>query len=212
DSGYGTIINTITANCSDGEWSYDTEAKCEVIVNNCSPKMMVKKAGLSKDKYLTETDSTGSRVIGRYVTSTTTALKEEIFVKLYACTSNYAPSGNVVYHCEYSSSTNTYEWQRVSSYATDVTCVPSSCTPAKATEKSGLPLPDYAWVDTSYNNATYGTTSTIGFIEGVYLKLKQCASGYTLTGSLMYQCVKSGDSYEWQSVSGYTDGTCIEDE
>ena len=208
------FTGNIILSCDDGVKSnIGKDNECTAIVNNCTPIKMVESIGLTETaNYLVVTDSTGSNNGTQYSKESTTIFDEGTYLKLDMCIPRYAPSGNVAYLCEYNSSTNTYEWQRVSSYATDVTCVPSSCTPAKATEKSGLPLPDYAWVDTSYNNATYGTTSTIGFIEGVYLKLKQCASGYTLTGSLMYQCVKSGDSYEWQSVSGYTDGTCIEDE
>ncbi|MBR2141208.1 MAG: hypothetical protein IJ853_02530, partial [Rickettsiales bacterium] len=125
DSDYGTIINTITASCNNGEWSYDTEAKCEVITNNCTANKATKKSGLSHSHLWKKADATGSVTgvfYGAIIGNGNTELNEGTYLRFKACGSPYKPTGKLMYYCEYNSSTNTLEWQTVSGY-TDGTCV-----------------------------------------------------------------------------------------
>ncbi len=183
-------------------------------------KNAAEKANLSTSSYYWyKTDATGSGITTRYSKTSTTVLNEGEYIRLYSCASNYIRTIDyLVYHCEYNSSTDIYEWRPVSGY-TDGTCIPTNCTAAKAAEKSGLSKSSKYWIVTDSTGSrdllqiNLGVVSTVGLAGGVYLKLFSCASGYRLSGTLIYHCeYNSGtDTYEWNEVSGYSSGTCVEE-
>ena len=186
-------------------------------INNCTPANATEKSGLSElSNKWAKTNSTGLISLSSYTKTSTTALAEETYLKLDECANSYV-SGTLVYHCEYNNDTNAYEWQPVSGYS-DGTCVPTNCTPVKATEKSGLSTTASVFLITNATGSTngnfYGKTGTSAFARGTYLKLYTCISGYTVVGTLIYHCENDSSTGidEWQPVSGYTDGTCVKDE
>ncbi|MBR2141110.1 MAG: hypothetical protein IJ853_02035, partial [Rickettsiales bacterium] len=186
------------------------------VPSNCIVTMAVEKSGLSELSYTWyKTDATGSELTTNYYKTNTTTLSEGEYIKLYSCASSYAPTGTLIYQCVKSGTT--YEWQPVSGY-TNGTCIPTNCTPAKAAEKANLSESSYGWYKTdatgSESTTWYSNTSTGTFSEGEYIKLYSCASGYSLSGTLVYHCENDSSTGidEWQPVSGYTNGTCVKDE
>ena len=177
-------------------------------------KNAAEKANLSTSSYYWyKTDATGSGITTRYSKTSTTVLNEGEYIRLYSCASNYIRTIDyLVYHCEYNSSTDIYEWRPVSGY-TDGTCIPTNCTAAKAAEKSGLSESSNVWMKTNSTGSSYilflGKNNNEGLAKGTYLTLYTCKSGYTPIDKLIYQCVKNGTEYEWQEVSGYSSGTCV---
>ena len=64
------------------------------------------------------TNSTGSvRYSSYYNKYSTTNVAEGTYLKLDTCASGYVPVGALIYHCEYNSSTDTYEWEEVLGYS-----------------------------------------------------------------------------------------------